>query len=148
MYTVCYRDENHNTLGKLFFSKTKEPIPKSFASDLIYSIPCGDCSGHYVGETCQYLSKRIYQHKYDVRKISKESSPNHLEGTALAQHAKITEHNFNFDKVSVLARENNSRKRKLREAIEIMKSKNAVNFKTDTDKLGTMYGTVIAYLNQ
>ena len=52
-------------------------------------------------------------------------------------------HVFNFKKIRVLAYENNSRKRKLRVAVEIIKHPNTVNFKRDSEKIGVMYSNVI-----
>lgn len=89
----------------------------------------------YIGETLQYLSKRIYQHKYDVQKQSDE--------TALASHVMETGHLFDFNRPKILASENNTRKRKIREAIEIIKHDNSINFKRDSENLSRAYASVI-----
>ena len=52
-------------------------------------------------------------------------------------------HHFSFDKASILAYETNTKKRKLREVAEIIKHKNIVNYKRDSEKLATMYTAVI-----
>jgi len=44
------------------FSRTKDPIPFSKNSGVVYRIPCGGCPSYYVGETGQLPEKRIYQH--------------------------------------------------------------------------------------
>ena len=68
---------NHNTLKEQkLYSYTKDPVPLLKKSGVIYSIPCGDCPHVYVGETCQYLDKRLNSHKSDVR--------NNKDTTALA----------------------------------------------------------------
>ena len=105
-------------------------------SGLVYKIPCLDCAGVYVGETMQYLQKRVDAHKYDVRHPEKDS-------TALAEHSKNLSHRINFDKVSVLGKENNNIRRKIREVIEIMKEKNAVNYKTDSMEIFTFYAHLL-----
>lgn len=127
---------NYNTLkDKKIFSKAKDLTPLLKNSGVIYSVPCSDCSGIYVGETEQYLSKRLSSHKSDVR--------HEKENTALASHAKIQSHSIDFDNVSILAREDNRKRRKIREVVEIIKEKNAVNFKSDSKDLFMFYSHVI-----
>ena len=75
----------------------------------------------YIGETLQFLSKRIYQHDYGVRRSQ--------DDTALTVHAKQTGHSMDFNNTSILAFENNNRKRKIREVVEILQHKEAMNFK-------------------
>ena len=88
-----------------------------------------------MGETRQLLRTRLDQHKYDVKK--------NKDSTALADHSKEKGHNFNFDKVRILARESGNKKRKLREMIEITKYNDAINFKTDVQRLSGLYGSLV-----
>ena len=134
---ICVSFWNFNTFGPKFFSRLKDPTPLGERTDLVYRIPCSSCSKFYVRETLQHLEKRINRHRYDESKLNDE--------TALAVHAKSTTgHCFDFDKTSILVQESNTRKRKIREVIviEIINS-NTVNFKRDSAKLTTMYGSVI-----
>ena len=64
-------------------------------------INCRDC---YVGMTCQYLARRISQHKYNVG-----SEEKHI---ALAAHALEEGHTFDFENTKILHFENNRWKRK------------------------------------
>jgi len=96
-------------------------------SDVIYRIPCGNCDSVYIGETSQYLSKRLRQHKHDV------SSKNGK--TALCQHVLDYAHTFKFDDTTVLANEEVSTKRKVRELIEINEEDKSVNYKSDLTNL-------------
>lgn len=125
--------KNWNTLNNTLFSNIKDPTPLK-KSELIYRVPCSDCPLSYVGETLQYLSARVNQHKRDERTQN--------DNTALAAHSKDKNHKFNFEKVEILAYENNTKKRKIREFIEIVKY-DTVNFKKDTDKLGSTYNAII-----
>lgn len=131
--TIAFK--NHNTFKNRFFSHIKDPVPLGKQSELVYHIPCSECPLSYIGETMQYLSKRLSQHKYDEKKGNDE--------TALAKHAKETGHHFDFEKASILAYEKNNKKRKLREVAEIIKNKNTVNYKRDSEKMDTMYSSVI-----
>jgi len=124
-----------NTIGNLFFSKIKDTIPKEKFSGLVYKIPCENCPKVYIGETMPFLSKRIHQHNYGIRKSHDDS--------ALTVHAKETGHNFDFSNTSILAFENNNQKRKTREVVEILKHKEAMNFKTDTDKLSSFHSSIL-----
>lgn len=104
------------------------------STNVIYQIPCLNCPRTYVGETLQHLIKRIKQHKNDERNHKNDISKSINNGTALAKHARDENHTFNIEKVKILAKESNIRKRKLREVVEILKHK-TVNFKTDTMNL-------------
>ena len=121
---------SHNTIGNLFFSFVKDPTPLKKRSEVIYNIPCMDCPKSYVGETLQHLQKRISRHKSDEKALN--------NATALAVHAKDFNHKFNFDGIQILSYESNTRKRKTREVIEILK-KDTVNFKSDTDGIRHTY---------
>ena len=113
--------KNHNTLQNLIFSKTKDITPALERSGVVYCVPCLDCPKVYVGESMQHLRCRIYQHKYDVNKGN--------SNTGLATHAKDENHHFSFNNIKILAYEENCKKRKIREILEILKLNNTVNFK-------------------
>lgn len=124
----------HN-LNQKFFSKAKDPLPVGKSSGLIYQIPCNNCNGNYIGETIQLLETRLYQHNRDVERKS--------VSTALCEHTTKTGHSFNFKKASILCYEENDKKRKLREAIEICKNQKSVNFKTDADGINKIFSPLI-----
>ena len=108
---LCNLDKNiriafsgHN-LNKKFFSKTKDPVPLGKCSGLVYSVPCNDCEGNYVGETGQLLEKRVAQHKNDIK--------NKRKSAALCKHATELGHSFDFGNTSILCFENNEKNEKL-----------------------------------
>ena len=104
---------NFNTLSEQkIFTGLKDKIKKEKNSNLIYKIPCKDCDKCYIGETKQLLQKRLNQHKNDIK--------NNKENTALAVHANIEKHNFDFEATKILDFENNSKKRKISECIYIL----------------------------
>ena len=51
--TVTYASEN--TIGKHFFTKLKEKIPKDLESNVVYEIPCSECNGVYIGPRVDIL---------------------------------------------------------------------------------------------
>lgn len=124
----------HNTMKQKFFSKIKDPTPKEQNSGVVYKVPCSGCPKVYVGETSQLLELRVSQHKKDVEHRSRH--------TALAKHAYETGHRFAFEDTTIVGRENNMKKRKILEVVNIVRH-DTVNFKTDTENLCTVYKTMI-----
>ena len=72
------------------FSKVEDRNLTKKRSDVVYKIPFLGCSEVQVGETEQYLEKRISFHRYDLNHLEKES-------TALAQHKKNTGHDLSYE---------------------------------------------------
>lgn len=116
-------------LNYKYFSKVKDPVPPPKCSGLVYSIPCDDCHG------VQLLENRLAQHKRDVSAKRKS--------TALCEHTTETGHNINVKKASILCFEENDKKRKVREAVEILKHDEAINFKTDVHGVIGMYSPIL-----
>jgi uncharacterized protein YtpQ (UPF0354 family) len=83
----------------------------------------------------QLLGNRLTQHNKDVQHKRKS--------TALCEHTTDTGHSVDIKKASIVCFENNDKKRKIREAIEIMKCKTAVNYKADVDGVMNLYSPVI-----
>ena len=128
---------NVNTLkSQNLFSCMKDSIPLQKRSEVIYSIPCCDCKGIYVGETSQYVRNRMYSHKSNVKNKDDNS-------TALACHVHTKGHEVNFGGVSILAYEKNTMRRKIREAVEIISCKEAINFRKDSEDMYTFYAHLL-----
>ena len=60
---------------------------------------------------------------------------NLMDSTVLAVHAKTLDHKFNSEQTSILAKESNTKKRKIREIIEIIEimKERTVNYKSDSE---------------
>src|SRR5690606_15797844 len=93
----------------------KDKIPTADASDVIYSIPCGDCESLYIGETSQRFADRLKQHKAAVRLIQPEKS-------AVAAHAISSNHAINWDDAVIVRRTHGFHHRKTLEAVEIARA--------------------------
>ena len=117
---------------KSLFTQLKDKNVKDCESSLIYHIPCGICDMGYVGQTTQYLKKRINQHKNDCKN-------KHTHRTALVGHHMDTGHVFNFEEVRILDKENNKYKLNISEMIWIYKKEKTVNIKSDTNDLSKVY---------
>lgn len=118
---------NTKTVGNLF-SKIKDKVPLKLRSNVVYEIPCKNCDCIYIGQTKQYISRRIQNHKQDC------FSHNIIrpEKTALAAHHFDMQHDFAFDNVKILDIEENLKKRLFLEKIYITKKSNNINKKDDS----------------
>ena len=126
---------SHNTIRQRYFSKIKDLTPKEKNSGVVYEVPCSGCPKVYVGETSQLLKLRLSQHANDIQHQKRH--------TALADHSYETGHVFDFKDTKIVGYERNDKKRKLLEVVNIVKKKDAVNFKADSETLGTVYKYMI-----
>lgn len=95
----------------------KDKTPKEKKCGVVYEISCGDCNKKYIGETARPLNTRVKEHT-SIKRASL---------TAVGEHCKSTGHSIPWDNISVIARENNNTRRKIREALEIEISKPHLN---------------------
>ena len=95
----------------------------------VYHIHCEQCDKNYVGETARLLETRIKEH------LSRNSS-------AVNEHCKLTGHSVDSSKIKVLATENNTFKRRIREAIEIKLRKPSLN-RDNGFELASIYDTIL-----
>ena len=117
--------------NRLNFTPLKDRLDSVLNSNVVYSISCGGCNAVYIGQTSQLLKKRLTLHKSDVRLRP--------ERCALARHSHVTGHSFNFDDVKILELENNSFTRSFLEMCHINNHDNAVNSKSDINRLNSFY---------
>ncbi|BHF61667.1 hypothetical protein SprV_0100464200 [Sparganum proliferum] len=89
-------------------SRIKDPLPKEQQTNVIYRIPCSNCSCVYVGHTGRSLGTRIKEHKLAVRRRDPLS--------LVFAHALECDHRFNWDGTEVVAMANTKRAREFLEA--------------------------------
>lgn len=104
-------------------------------SNVVYKIPC-QCQFSYVGQTLRKLGKRTYQHKHAIETGDSDHS-------ALAKHAIETKHIPLWDKVEIIDRESNLKRRLVLEMIHIRKTTNCLNKQQDSIMLSTAYDNII-----
>jgi hypothetical protein len=63
------------------------------STNVVYEIPCSDCSSTYVGQTCRFLSKRVREHRSDKKSSS-----------ALTEHIRDSGHSPDYDQTIVLSK--------------------------------------------
>ena len=126
--------KNNNCLHNVF-SKLKDKVPLQKKTNTIYMIPClgsdehGPCDETYVGQTKQYLEKRLQNHRRDLRCVNESTTGR----TALVDHFHNLNHYPDFGSVSVLGTQRNLTKRLTIEALHIY-TQNTYNKKRNTDK--------------
>ena len=104
------------------FTKTKDLTgqlqtkqkDKMETSGVVYEVDCNNCLKKYTGETGRKLKERMKEHKDDGEKSRKNKKI-----TGLSQHMKTTGHFPAWKDVRIIYRENNWKKRKLKEAAKI-----------------------------
>lgn len=117
-YGLTVVSSNSSNLSE-FKTPLKAKTPKEKVSNVVYQIPCKDCQGVYIGQSSQYVHKRMDGHKFAQEK------------TALKQHIKEKTHSFDFQNVRILKREKSEQVRLGLEGLCILKEKNAVNSRTE-----------------
>ncbi len=94
-----------------------------------------ECQGCYVGQTAQWLKQRLTQHRSDCR-VGKNSC-------AVVEHFQKTGHQFNFNEVKILRKENNYKSRLFLEMCYIQKTEHSLNNKSDTNQLSNIYCNIL-----
>lgn len=97
-----------STLRQLLVKK--RPVPATELG-IIYQLPCSSagCSWSYVGESSRTLDERKKEHIKSVRELD-------VMRSEVAQHALDFSHSVDFDRMKVIDRESNWRKRVIKEA--------------------------------
>jgi hypothetical protein len=141
-YKPCQR------LSQIAFTNTKAKIAKSSKAGVVYKLKClgnsqEECDKVYVGETSKKLETRITKHKYDIN--SNKKVPKSSGCTALIKHINETRHNFDTQNPIILkSNYTNTYKRRFMESTQIQSIKPyTVNYKVDTEQLGTTYCNII-----
>ena len=73
----------------------KDPVPMISRSDVVYRIPCGECTNSYIGQTKQSMGCRIKEHQRATFEGNKNAS-------ALAEHSMDTGHKISWDEAEIL----------------------------------------------
>ena len=69
---------------------SKDTVSELERSNVVYCIPCADCSATYVGETKRKLGNRLDDHRRAVQKAD-------FEVSALAEHVRRLDHRVDWE---------------------------------------------------
>ena len=97
--SACTSNKNLRDL----LSSTKSRQPASQTSNVIYRIPCKDCSATYCGQTSRPLHKRIAEHERYTRPAYSHST-DLQQSSVIAQHAHASGHEIDFSSAVILAK--------------------------------------------
>ena len=76
-------------------SHPKDPMPIEDKCNIVYRIPCKDCSSCYVGQTGRTFSQRLKEHQRAVKSFD-------VNASVLAEHVLNEDHRIAWEDASVL----------------------------------------------
>jgi len=119
-----------------FVVHPKDKVKDEEKTNLIYRVPCKNCSSSYVGETGRKFGLRIKEHKKEVDSFTagtqtrasraRESSVTHK--SAITDHAVEENHVIDWDKAKVVDREAQRQTRWIIETLWIKKTPKCMNW--------------------
>ena len=119
--------------------------------EVVYKIPCKNCERSYIGETGRLFRTRLEEHKKDVESNTKtkytrsqrQISQDTIHKSALTDHATTENHEIDWDNIKIVDKESQRRKRHVKEAIWIKRTKGAINRDEGNYQLSHLYEGVI-----
>ena len=144
-YNITTVFRNISKLDK-YIKLAKDPLNKSEISNVVYKIPCMDCSKTYVGQTGRMLFARCDKHKKNINLNEKYHNVvtkhriNNKNDTGF-------QHNFDWDNVEILHKETNYFKRIIAEMFYIKKEgNNSINVMSDLKDYNASYDIILDHL--
>jgi len=133
-YGIATANRLHRTLRN-FVVHPKDKVKDEGKTELIYGVPCKNCSSSYVVETGRKFGLRIKEHKKKVDSFTagtqtrafraRESSITHK--SAITDHAVEENHVIDWDEAKVVDREAQRQTRWIIEALWIRKTPRCMN---------------------
>ena len=137
---------------RTFVVHSKDKVKDEEKTELIYRVPCKNCSSSYVGETGRKFGLRIKEHKKKVDSFTagtqtrafraRESSITHK--SAITDHAVEENHVIDWDEAKVVDREAQRQTRWIIEALWIRKTPRCMNRDAESYQLSHTWDQVIS----
>lgn len=102
------------SLGCILNNTKLDVVPQLEIGGVIYRQECDECNLVYIGETSRKAIVRKKEHEKCVKDVN-------IDRSAIAEHCHKLHHKVNFEKFSIIKKENNWKRRKLKEGIEIIR---------------------------
>ncbi|XP_058816722.1 uncharacterized protein LOC131680001 [Topomyia yanbarensis] len=141
-----------STTSKLMLN-VKDPVDPLLQSNVIYSLPCGNCPMYYIGMTRNQLKTRLYGHKTNINQYVRLKTDGAIttdeqlislgEKTALIEHMIKNDHNFDLTKAKIIDKTYRSTALPILEMCHISNTANTFNHRTDVDGLNTTYAGIL-----
>ena len=130
----------------------KDKIKDEKKAGVVYRIPCQNCPRVYIGQTGRHLGTRVNEHKVDVENHEKrnytqsarKTSTTEMNKSAITDHVNTCNHVINWDKVKIVAREDQEKSRLIRESIEIQKHPTNMNRDQGNYPLSVIYQSLLS----
>jgi hypothetical protein len=119
-YSIQLATKPSKTL-KSMLCHLKDKREKLDKKNIIYEIPCEDCTSSYIGETGRQLKKRVGEHQNTIGKY--RQYPN----SQVSQHQHETGHTIDFENIKILDNNKYEKNRRFLEGVYTLKSDNAYN---------------------
>jgi len=135
-----------------FVVHPKDKVRDEEKTELIYRVPCKNCSSSYVGETGRKFGLRIKEHKKEVDYFTagtqtrafraRERSVTHK--SAITDHGVEENHVIDCDKAKVVDRKAQRQTRWIKEALWIRKTPTCMNLDAGFYQLSHTWDEVIS----
>ena len=112
-YGITSYHKPFNTIRSTLVHPKDKPT-KENTTGAIYQIKCSTCGNLYIGETARQLGTRIEEHKK-------------IASSAIHEHIERTGHRIDWDNIKIIDKEQDTIKRKIKEAIHIKLKKPSLN---------------------
>jgi hypothetical protein len=112
-YGITSYHKPFNTIRSTLVHSKDKPT-KENTTGAIYQIKCSTCGNLYIGETGRQLGTRIEEHKK-------------IASSAIHEHIERTGHRIDWDNIKIIDKEQDTIKRKIKEAIHIKLKKPSLN---------------------
>lgn len=131
----------------------KDTIPHKLKHNVIYKIPCQDCTSSYIGMTTTHLKTRLSGHQTTINKLNKLIETGHTgtdreildlrEKTALIAHCIDKQHKFDLTSTKIIDHSYKRSSLAILEMCHIYNTPDAVNKRTDVDGLNNIYAGIL-----
>jgi len=119
-----------------FIKTGKDKIEHMQQMGVVYHINCNNCDASYVGQTKRKLETRIKEHQRDINKKTGTLS-------TISLHRQEEAHEFDWENVKILDKEQSYSKRLTSEMLHIKRQKSPLNIQSDTIFFPENYTTIV-----
>ena len=104
---------------------TKDFVPETLQSSLIYNFSCGSCTASCIGKTYRHFKVRVSEHQYVSPRTSKPVKG--TLSTSVTDHMLVCDHKVVHEDFKFLGNESNRYLLELKESLFIKRDKPSLN---------------------